>query len=138
MTDAFYNAGKSALQKNDLLNVTVKLAILNSSYVPDIDADEFWDDVSSFEVSGTGYPEGGETLSPTITEDDANDKSMLDVDDFTISSATFNDGKFYVIYIDTGTPGTSPLLCYFELEAAQSPSSEDYDVSIHANGLWRL
>lgn len=40
-----------------------KLALLKSTYTPDLTSDEFWSTVSSHEASGAGYTAGGKTLA---------------------------------------------------------------------------
>ena len=42
---------------------TIKVALLSSSYTPNQDTHDYFNDVSSFEVSGTGYTAGGNTLT---------------------------------------------------------------------------
>ena len=42
---------------------TIKVALLSSSYTPDQDAHDYFNDVSTYEVSGTGYTTGGNTLA---------------------------------------------------------------------------
>ena len=56
---------------------TFKVMLVTSSYTPDKDAHEFFDDVTN-EVSGTGYTAGGETVTGTLTLDTANDKLTLE------------------------------------------------------------
>jgi hypothetical protein len=56
---------------------TIKVALTTSTYVPDIDVHDFFNDVTN-EVTGTGYTAGGATLAtPTLTYDTASDQIRL-------------------------------------------------------------
>lgn len=43
----------------DLSTDSVNVALLGSGYTPNFDADAYWSDISSHEISGTGYTAGG-------------------------------------------------------------------------------
>lgn len=63
------NAIKDALNNSAAFwtSDTIKVALLTSSYTPNQGTDHVWSDISTNEVSGTGYTAGGATLtSPTI------------------------------------------------------------------------
>ena len=63
---------------------TIKVALVSSSYTPDQDAHDYFNDVSTYEVSGTGYTAGGNTLgSKTATYDSATNVIVLDAADTT-------------------------------------------------------
>ncbi len=64
-TFKFYGEGKKRIWNGgiDLDSDTIKLALVTSSYTPDTDTHDFWNDVNSNEASGTGYSAGGATLA---------------------------------------------------------------------------
>lgn len=94
----------------DLEADTIKLMLLDSNHSSDIDAHVFIDDVSTNEVSASGsYSAGGVTLTVASTTDDGNDRGDWDADNVSITSATIS-ASYAVIYKDTGTPGTSPII----------------------------
>lgn len=133
-----YNNFKEALMEGsiDLLNDTIKVALL-ASYTPDIDAHDTWDDVSSTEESGTGYSAGGETLANvTVTQDDTDDEGVFDADDVTWSGLDVGTPSHAIIYKDSGTPSTSPLIAYVELGVASN--GQDYTISWGAEGIINL
>ena len=67
---------------------TIKVALTTSSYTPNQDTHDYFNDVTN-EVTGTGYTAGGNTLaSKTITYDDANNVIILDAADSTWASST--------------------------------------------------
>ena len=52
----------------DYLSDTLKIGLLADTYTPNRFTDEVWSDISTHEISGTGYTTGGATLgSKTIT-----------------------------------------------------------------------
>ena len=64
---------KSLNKEIDWDSDTIKVALLSSSYTPNQDTHDYYDDVVGNEVSGTGYTTGGNTLSSkTITYDGTN------------------------------------------------------------------
>lgn len=117
MANAVVNTAKNRFLKGDfdLLNDTLKLMLITSSHTPDIDAEEFIDDVSANEVSASGtYIAGGATLSSkVIVTDDTNDRAYLDAADIAFTSATIV-ARYAYLYKDTGTASTSPIIGYFD------------------------
>jgi len=73
----------------DLDNDTLQVALISDSpaYTPDPDNDVFvsdvLDDVAASELSGTGYTR--QTVSMSITQDNANDQAVADTADLTYS-----------------------------------------------------
>lgn len=133
----FYNSFKSALLNGtapDLDSDTIKVALLEN-HTPDIDAHEFWDDVSADEVSGTGYTAGGVTLGgATVTADTTDDEGVFDANN--ASWAGLNVGvdiSHAIIYEDTGTPGTSRLIANVEISTPSNGG--DYAIAWNAEGI---
>lgn len=60
----YANVYDQAFQKKiDLVNDSIKMALLTSSYTPNLGTDAFWSAVSANEASGTGYTTGGIALA---------------------------------------------------------------------------
>lgn len=138
-TATIYNSYKTKLldasTKINLASDTIKLALVTSSYTPNIDTHDFWDDVSANESSGTGYTAGGKTLAnPVVSTDTTNDRGKFDADDvsWTISSAL--SARYGVLYKSTGTPSTSPLIGYIDFGSTYSLSSGTLTITWSANG----
>jgi hypothetical protein len=76
--DFYASAVSQAFQKNiNLLSDTLKVALLGSSYTPNLGTHVHWSDVSASEITGTGYSAGGMTLSsPSLTVTVANSWGM--------------------------------------------------------------
>jgi hypothetical protein len=117
---------------------TIKVALLSSSYTPDQDAHDYLNDVSSFEVSGTGYTAGGNTLgSKTATYDSANNVVILDAADTTWSSSTIT-ARYAVVYGSTGTASTSPLIGYVDFGSDQSSTNGNFTITWDSTGIVRI
>lgn len=117
---------------------TIKVALLSSSYTPDQDAHDYFNDVSANEVSGTGYTAGGNTLaSKTATYDSANNVVILDAADTTWASSTIT-ARYAVIYDSTGTSSTSPLIGYVDFGSDQSSTSGNFTITWDSTGIVRI
>jgi len=96
----------------DLDTDTLKLALVTSSYTPNIAHDE-WADVSANEVAtGAGYTTGGATLATPVATN-----SNIDYDDVTWTALT-KTFRYAVCY-KSGSGGglTNPLLFYMLLDS---------------------
>lgn len=119
----------------DLDGDTIKIALLTSSYTPDFDAHDFFDDVSSNEVGASGtYSAGGATLSVTLTQDNTDNEGVFDATDVSWTSATIT-ARYAVIYKSTGTPGTSPLIALIDFGTDQTSSSGTFTITFAAEGI---
>jgi hypothetical protein len=117
---------------------TIKVALLSSSYTPDQDAHDYLNDVSTYEVSGTGYTAGGNTLgSKTATYDSANNVVILDAADTTWSSSTIT-ARYAVVYDSTGTASTSALIGYVDFGSDQSSTNGNFTITWDSTGIVRI
>jgi hypothetical protein len=114
---------------------TIKVMLLDSSHSNNIDTQEFIDDVSTNEVSGTGYTAGGATLgSVVVSADTTDDEGVVDAADTTWSSSTIT-AHYAAIYKDTGTAGTSPIALILDLGADKSSSAGDFTIQWDSEGV---
>jgi hypothetical protein len=128
-----------ALNKEvDFDSDTIKVGLLSSSYTPDQDVHDYWNDVSTYEVSGTGYTAGGSTLaSKTATYDSANNVIVLDAADTTWASSTIT-ARYAVIYDSTGTSSTSALIGYVDFGSDQSSTNGNFTITWDSTGIVRI
>jgi len=110
MASLIFNKFLDYLASADISDDTFKVALVTSSYTPDKDTHEHFDDVTN-EVSGTGYTAGGNTVTGTLTLDNANDKLTLEFASTNWTSATIT-ARGAVYYSSTGTASTSTLIAY--------------------------
>lgn len=137
MASGVYNEFKADILKkvHDLVNDTVKVALLTSSASFDADNDN-WADISANEVSGTGYSAGGAALgSKTVTTDNTNDRASFDGADTTWSTSTIT-ARFAAVYDDTHA--SDRLICLFDFGSNQSSSAGNFTIQWHANGILLL
>lgn len=137
MADALYNKGKFELMSGniDFDANTFKVALVTSTYVPNIDTHHFYSDLTNEVANGNGYTTGGGTLaSVTVTEDDTGDRAYMDAADLTWSTSTIT-ARGAVLYKDTGVGTTSPLIAYFDFGTDKSSSSGDFTIQWNASGI---
>lgn len=136
MASLVYNSAKKKLMDGsiDLDSDTIKIALVTSSYTPDQDAHDFFDDVTN-EVSATGYTAGGATLaSKTVTQDNTNNRGVFDATDPSWTTSTIT-ARGAVVYKSTGTAGTSALICYIDFGQDYSSTVGTFSVVFHADGI---
>jgi hypothetical protein len=119
----------------DLDGDTIKLALLTSSYTPDQDAHDFFDDVSANEVAASGtYSAGGATLTVTLTQDNTDDEGVFDATDVSFTSATIT-ARYAVIYKSTGNAATSPLICLIDFGSSIVSTGGTFTITFAAEGI---
>jgi hypothetical protein len=128
-----------ALNKEvDFDSDTIKVALLTSSYTPDQDAHDYFNDVSTYEATGTGYTAGGNTLaSKTATYDSGTNVIVLDAADVTWSSSTVT-ARYAVVYDSTGTASTSALIGFVDFGSDQSSTNGNFTITWDSTGIVRI
>jgi len=137
MANLFNNTAKGEIMKGniDLVNDTIKVAFMDPAYAPDIDADDFYSDISAEIASGSN----DYTLaSKTVTVDDTNNRAEFDAADTTQASQTILGGTdLMIIYKDTGTPATSNVIAYIDIaEGTLTPIDGTLAISWNAEGIF--
>lgn len=121
----------------DLISDTIKCALTTSSYTPDQDAHDYFNDVTN-EVTGTGYTAGGATLAnKTVTYTSGTNVFKFTADPAAWTSSTIT-ARRAVIYKDTGTASTSPLIAYVDFGADVSTAAQTFQITWHANGIFTV
>lgn len=122
----------------DLTSDTIKVMLLSSSHTTNIDTQEYIDDVSGNEISGTGYTAGGATLSSkSVTQDNSGDLAKWDAANVAWSSATFT-ARYAAIYKSTGTPSTSPIIAIIDFGSNKTVSSNTFTIEWDSDGILTL
>jgi hypothetical protein len=117
---------------------TIKVALLTSSYTPNQDTHDYFNDVSANEVTGTGYTAGGNTLaSKTATYDSGTNVIVLDAADTTWASSTIT-ARYAVVYCSTGTASTSALIGYVDFGSDQSSTNGNFTITWDSTGIVRI
>ena len=117
----------------------IKVMLVSSSYTPNQDTHDYLDDVSAYEVTGTGYTAGGQSLaSKTSTYDAANNVLVLDAADVTWGSSTIT-ARYAVLYNNTpATAGSKPLIGYVDLVSDQASNNGNFTIEWDASGILRI
>lgn len=137
MASLVFNDFKESIMNGsiDLDSDTIKVALVTSSYTPDKDAHDFFDDVTN-EVTGTGYTAGGATLAnKTVTQDNTNDRGVFDADNTSWTTASISSIRGAVIYKSTGTASTSRLIAYIDFGADYNVIAGTFQITWHADGI---
>jgi hypothetical protein len=121
----------------DWVTDTIKVALTTSAYTPDQDVHDFFNDVTN-EITGTGYTAGGATLgSKSTSYDTASNETRLIAANAQWTTATIT-ARYAVIYKDTGTASTSPLLGYVDFGGDQSVTAGTLTVQWDATGVLKI
>ena len=130
---------KSLNKEIDWDSDTIKVALLTSSYTPNQDTHDYYDDVVANEVTGTGYTSGGNTLSSkTITYDGTNNVIILDAADVTWSSSTIT-ARYAVVYDDSGASNAAKaLIGYVDFGSDQSSTNGNFTITWDSTGIVRI
>lgn len=142
MASVIYNDFKRAILAGEIdLDTggnTIKVALVTSSYSPNIDTHTHYDDVTNEVANGNGYTTGGNTLaSQAVTVDNTDDEGVFDASDTNWASSTIT-ARGAVVYKDTGTASTSPLIAYVDFGSDQSSSSGNFTISWNSEGIVNL
>jgi hypothetical protein len=90
------------------------------------------------EVTGTGYPAGGVTLTGKLLTTSGNVVTWSAADvAILLNAGGFTTGRIFVLYKSTGTPSTSPLICYHDTGQAVGNASDDLVIEL-AQGILQL
>jgi len=139
MADVIYNYPKSELLKAniDLVSDTIKVALCTSSYTPDQDTHENFDDITN-EVVGTGYTADGATLAnKAVTKDNTDNEGVFDADDVVWTTSTIT-ARYAIIYKDSGTDSTSPLLACVDFGTDKVSTAGTFTIQWATEGILNL
>jgi len=116
---------------------TIKVALCTSTYTPNIDTHDYFDDITN-EVVGTGYTAGGATLAnQATTVDTTDDEGVFDADDVAWTTSTLT-ARYAIIYKSTGTSSTSPLIGYIDFSSDKSSVTGTFTIQWNAEGILNL
>lgn len=123
MANALYTKYKeSMLSLNpsvDLDTDTIKVALVASGYTANMSADQYWNSASANVV---GTP--GTLASKTITN------GIFDAADLTFTAVSGAQVTQIVIFKDTGTPSTSPLIARIDTATGLPVTPNGGDITI--------
>ena len=107
----------------------LRAALLGSTYNPSPDTHAFFSDVATWEIPATGnYVAGGELVPDvTVGMDTSGDFAYVDASVVTWTNVTLT-ARYAVVYKDTGSAATSPLIGFVDFGADQLPSGVNFSI----------
>lgn len=134
MANALYPKWKEQLLQftanNNLSSGTVKVALVDTGVYTYSATHQFYSSVSSAAV-GTPQTIGSKTFVDGV----------FDGGDVTFTTVTGNSVEALVIYIDTGSAATSPLVAYIDTSVTGlpvTPNGGDITITWNASGIFAL
>ena len=135
MANALYPLWKEQLLQftanNNLSAGTVKVALIDTGVYTYSAAHQFWSSASAASV-GTPQTLSGKTFTNGVFDSSTNP---------TFTAVTGNSVEALIIYIDTGTAGTSPLVAYIDSSVTGlpvTPNGGDISITWNASGIFAL
>jgi hypothetical protein len=137
MANVLYNSFKRDIANGsiDLDTDTIKLMLVTSTYVPNIDTHTKRSDITN-EVVGVGYTAGGVTLAnKTVAVNNTTDKGVFDADDITIPNATIT-ARGGVLYKSRGGVATADeLIGYIDFVTDVISTGGNFTITFDVAGI---
>ena len=132
MANAMFDKGLEALWAGsiDYLTDNIKVILVDhGTDTPVVATDEFHSDIAGGAIVATS----GNLATKTVTA------GVIDAADITITAVTSATVESILVYKDTGTSGTSPLIAYIDTTSDSSlpftPNGGDVTISWNASGI---
>jgi hypothetical protein len=140
MANVFFNNTKKFTLNGsiDWDSDTIKVALVTSSYTPNLDSHDYFNDVTN-EVTGTGYTAGGATLAnKAVNQDNTNDRAAFDSDDPAWTTATIT-ARACVLYKSRGGASSADELCgYWDFGSDITSTAGTFTIAVNSLGWWYL
>lgn len=131
MANALYAKGKEKILSGSINfpSDTIKASLLSSAYTPNLSTDEFWSTISA-NLLNTSQTLGSKSVTAGV----------FDAADVTFTAVTSGSTvKAVVIWKDTGTPSTSPLLVYIDTITGFPLATNGGDITVTwDNGSYKI
>lgn len=134
MANALYPKWKEQLLQftanNNMSAGTVKVALIDTGTYTYNSANQFWTSASAASI-GTPQTIGTKTFT----------NGVFDGADVTFTTVTGASVEALILYIDTGTAGTSPLVAYIDTSVTGlpvTPNGGDISITWNVSGIFSL
>lgn len=132
MTNVLYPKGKEKFLSGsiNLPSDTIKIGLIDTGVYTYNSANEFWSSASAALV-GTAAT----LASKTVTS------GTFNADDVTFTAVSGSSVEALIIYKDTGSAATSPLIAYIDVAASGlpvTPNGGDITVTFNASGIFSI
>lgn len=135
MANAIYPEWKESLldfvANNDINSGNVKAVLVDGADYTYSAAHQFLSDVAA----GGRVATSGNLASKTIAN------GTFDAADFSFTAVTGDPCEILILYIDTGSAATSPLVAYYDTGVTGfpvTPNGGDINVTVNASGFFTL
>lgn len=113
----------------------VKCLLCTGTYVPNQDTHKYRSDLTNELPTGGGYTAGGILLiGKSNPYAPATNTLALSASNIVFPAVTLA-ARYAILYVDTGTSASSPLISYIDFGSTQSPASQDLQLAVNAGGL---
>lgn len=132
---AFLSAFNKEIDLNEATKI--KCMLCTSSYTPNQDTHDYKDDVNN-EVVGDGYDAGGKemtSLTPSYTAD--GNIFAFAADTVTWAASTIT-ARYAVVYYNTGTANTSPLISYLDFGENKISTGGAFTITWDVGGVFKV
>lgn len=142
-THVYNNAQKHLDADVDWASDTIKVTLHSSAYTPSVSADEFFSDIGSELSTANGYTAGGATLAgKSVTVTGTVTSYRASATTWTPGAAETLTARYAVVWQDTGSAATSPVLAYVLLDntpADVSATNADFTLTWDAtDGVFKV
>ena len=121
----------------DLNAITAKVMLVATAATINPSTTDFVDDVRANEVTGTNWAADGQTVTLTITHDDATDQVRVEVQDISVATVTLTDGKYAILYNSTpATDATRHIIGSVTFDTALAPTAGTLAITFPAPTFW--
>jgi hypothetical protein len=128
MANALYDKAREGFLKGDIdwLNDTIKVILVDTDdYTVDLASHDFLDDV----------PAAARVATATLASKTATD-GVADATDVTFSSVTGDECEALILYKDTGTESTSPLIAYLDSGLSLPVTPDGSDIVVEWSNVY--
>jgi hypothetical protein len=131
VANLMYLLGKTKILSGNinLSSDTIKAVFVDSAdYTPNLTTDEFLDDVPGGGIVGTAQTLGGKTFTA----------ATFDANDCTFTAVSGDQVEYILIYKDTGSAATSPLIALYDTggNLPATPNGGDLSIAWNASGIF--
>ncbi len=133
MANALYDLGREKFLNGqiDWTDDDIKVLIVDAAdYTPNLVTDEFRDDIATVQATSANLVGKTTTLG------------VADATDVTFPTVSGSQSEFLVIFFDTGTPATSPLIALIDTATGLPVTPDGGDITVTwdsgANKIFKL
>lgn len=141
VTAKLYGKGLLALANKEIdwTADTIKVALCTSSYTPDQDAHDYFNDITNEVAAGGGYTSSGCTLTNTTgSYIAATNVGKFDADDVSWAASTIT-ARYAIVYDATsGSAASNALIGYVDFGADVSTTAGTFTITWSSDGIFTV